>query len=144
MKQVLAVLLLGASLVCSNAAAQGVVQIMTPAGNMVAVPVIVTPGLGDIARGGNGRVLVDPYLMTLPFEFQQLVFAHEGAHAIGIMNEAQADYFAGVTLRIAGFTPNQMQTVFACMLQFLSPMGDGRHPPSRQRVGIVQAGYASQ
>jgi hypothetical protein len=125
-------------------AQQYAVSVIAPNGTPVSVPVAVTPGLGDIARGWIGIVLVDPRLLAMPWEFQQVVLAHEAAHAIGIMNETAADYFAGQMLRMAGFGPNQMQIVFASMSAVLGSWGDATHLPSQARKQVVMAGYNGQ
>jgi hypothetical protein len=125
-------------------AQQGVVSVIAPNGTPVSVPVVVRPGLGDIARGGNGIVAVDPMLLRMPWEFQQMVLAHEAAHGVGIMNETAADYFAGQMLRLAGFGPGQMQIVFASMARFLGSWGDATHLPVQARVQVVMAGYSGQ
>lgn len=125
-------------------AQQSTISVVAPNGMRVPVSVMVMPGFGDIARGGNGTVLVDPALLAKPWEFQQAVLAHEAAHAIGIMDETAADYFAGQMLRIAGFGPSQMQVVFASMAAFLGPWGDATHLPVRSRIQVVLAGYNGQ
>jgi hypothetical protein len=143
MKKTITLILSVAALVTAANAQQGSVTVVSPNGGLVNVPVFVQPGLGDIARGGNGAVLVDPQLLSMPWEFRQFVLAHEAAHAIGIMNETAADYFGGQNLRIAGFTPAQMQVVFASMNAFLGAWGDATHLPAQQRIKVVWAAYKS-
>jgi hypothetical protein len=109
-EKTIALILSFAVLVAVAHAQQSSVTVIAPNGGPVSVAVYVRPGLGDIARGGNGAILIDPQLLSLRWEFQ-FVLAHEAAHAIGIMNETAADYFAGQNLRISGFSPGQMQVV---------------------------------
>lgn len=141
--RVVVLLILAADLSVSLSAQQVVGQVAAPAlnGAMVNVPVVMTTGLGDIARAGNGVILVDPSLTMLPWEAQQFILGHEAGHVMGIMNEAGADAYAGSVLRMAGFTPAQMEIVYANMARLLCPWGDTTHPASAQRIAIVQASY---
>lgn len=122
-------------------AQQGSINLVALNGMPVTVPVFVSQGLGDIARGGAGRVFIDPSLLQYPREFQQFVLAHEGAHAIGIADETEADRYAGRILRLAGFGQAQMQVVFQCMVAFLGPWGDATHLPAQLRIQVATAGY---
>lgn len=120
----------------------GSVSAPGPNGSLVTVPVIMQAGLGDIAKGWNGVIYVDPLTASLPYEFQQFLFAHEAFHAVwNNASESGADSFAGQILRLKGFTPAQMNAVCQEMLQFLSYSGDMTHPPSAVRVQIVRQAY---
>ena len=138
-------ILLGLSLCAISANAQqvvGSVRAPAPNGLVVSVPVVMQSGLGDDARGWNGVVYVDPKVRQMPYEFQQMLFAHEAYHAIWhSASETDADAFAGRVLRIAGFSPAQMDAVLRQMIQFLSPTGDASHPPASTRVQIVRQAY---
>jgi hypothetical protein len=122
----------------------GQVNALTLNGMPVSFPEVMTPGLGDLAKAGNGVVLVDPAISQTGFEFQQYLLAHESGHLVGLPAETSADAYAGRLLKIAGFTPTQMQVVYSGMLQFLSPVGDATHPPSPARVEIVRSAYEGQ
>lgn len=126
-----------------SAQVAGQVSALTLNGSLVNIPVVVTPGLGDIARAGNGVILVDPSITTMPWEGQQFILAHEAGHVVGLTSEAMADAYAGKILHIAGFTPAQMQVVYASMGRFLCPWGDTTHPPSPERIAIVKSAYES-
>jgi hypothetical protein len=144
MKKLLYVSALMLASLAIASAQQGVVNVVSLNGMPVAVPVFVQQGLGDIARGGNGAVLIDPALLSMPYEFQQFVLAHEAAHAIGIANETMADRYAGQMLRMAGFGQLQMQVVFNSMSAFLGSWGDATHLPAQSRIQVVVAAYNGQ
>ena len=123
-------------------AQDGVVRVLDLNGNFVAIPVYARQGLGDIARGGNGAVLVDPIVIEMPYAFQQFLFAHEAAHVIGIFDETAADCYAGRMLRVAGFTHYQLQAALNGVLNVASPYGDSTHLPSGARTQVVLTCYA--
>jgi hypothetical protein len=129
------------SLSATLSAQVGAVTAPTLNGGMITIPVVLQPGLGDIAKAGPGVIYADPAITMLPWEGQQFILGHEAGHEVGILNEAQADAYSARVLRMAGFTPQQMQIVYATMARALSPVGDWSHPASAQRIAIVQAAY---
>ena len=120
----------------------GSVKAPTGDGEIVSIPVVMSSGLGDLARGGNGVVYVDPSVANLPYEFKQMLLAHEAYHALtNSMSETSADCYAANVLRIAGFTPLQMQVVYQGMARHLSLFPDATHPGLQQRLEIVKGCY---
>jgi hypothetical protein len=112
-------------------------------GRPMSCPAIIclAPGLDDVARGGSGQVFLNPTLFSLPDPVQQFVFAHECAHAQGIMNEQAADCQAICWgKQLGAITPLMLQQL--CQAVWLTP-GDWTHFPGPARCSMMSACYQS-
>lgn len=117
----------------------------------VTFPVYSVPGLNNIAKAdiANGTILVNwQRLMRYQPSSQlvRLMLAHEAGHLLhrdlSAEREDRADYFAGRTMRIEGYTSRDMAIVRQDMLRILG-RGDSTHAPSGERVRITMQGYNS-
>ena len=120
-------------------------------GRLVSFRVYSTPSLNNVAKADliNRRILInwdrllryDPSDQTI-----RLVLAHEAGHLVyqdlSAEREYKADYFAGRTMRIEGYTSRDMAVVRQDMLRILG-RGDSTHPPAEERVRITMQGYNS-
>jgi hypothetical protein len=97
--------------------------------------ICVQPGLGDLAKGGRGLVLLDPRLFMYPPAVQQFVFSHECAHAQGYTDEQAADCQAICWAKQAGSLNISMLRQI-CASVFFFP-GDWTHFPGPARCNIM-------
>jgi hypothetical protein len=141
------------ALAASAAWGQRVSSITVPGldGRQVTFPVYSVPGMNNIAKAdiANGTILVNwQRLMRYQPSSQliRLMLAHEAGHLLhqdlSAEREDRADYFAGRTLRIEGYTARDMAIVRQDMLRILG-RGDSTHAPSAERVRITMQGYNS-
>ena len=146
-------LILTFSLMALAAWGQRVSSITVPGldGRQVTFPVYSVPGMNNIAKAdiANGTILVNwQRLMRYQPSSQliRLMLAHEAGHLLhqdlSAEREDRADYFAGRTLRIEGYTARDMAIVRQDMLRILG-RGDSTHAPSAERVRITMQGYNS-
>jgi len=120
-------------------------------GRMVSFRVFSSPGLNNIAKADlAGNLILVNWERLLSYnpspQLVQLVLAHEAGHLLqrdtSQQREQRADYFAGRTMRIEGYTSRDMDLVGQEMRRILG-RGDATHPPSEQRVQITMRGYNS-
>jgi len=103
-------------------------------------PIQLDPNLPDMGRAGPGLIIINPAAMNgMASSYKVFIFAHECAHALGIMNEAQADCFAVRLGRDQGWWDQYgFQNLVAHMGN--SP-GSYTHAPGPLRIqNIIQCG----
>lgn len=120
-------------------------------GRMVTFPVYSVPSLNNLAKADltNRKILVNWQKLQRYQPSEQLVhlvLAHEAGHLLhqdlSEVREDRADYFAGRTMRLEGYTSRDMAIVREDMLRMLG-RGDSTHAPAEQRVRITMQGYNS-
>jgi hypothetical protein len=100
------------------------------------VTILTGPQLGDVARATFGQIYINaPVFFQLPIPVQMFVYAHECAHAIGIVNESQADCFAIQLGRQQGWV-NPMTFPQMCA-SVMNSAGDWTHLPGPQRCQLM-------
>jgi hypothetical protein len=103
-----------------------------------AVTIIAGMELGDVARATYGQIYLNgPIFFSQPIAVQLFVYAHECAHALGIMNEAQADCFSIRLGRQQGWV-NPATLPQMCASVFGS-VGDWTHMPGPHRCQLMLA-----
>lgn len=105
------------------------------------VQAVVAP-MRDIAAAQNGRIYLNPALLSLPRAQQMFWYTHECAHFIFGKGEARADCWAVQQGRIQGWlSPTEFQVLVRSMR---AHPGDATHVAGPRRVAAMRRCYDSQ
>lgn len=105
-------------------------------------PTIIASTLPDVGSFDGQAIYLNPNILAqLPTPLKLYWYAHECAHGIGFLDEAEADCWAIRTGRDQGWFP---PTDFNSLMQMFSRNpGSIRHPPGPVRVQIMMNCYGS-
>lgn len=103
-------------------------------------PTVLAPQLQDAGFFDGRALILNPIAIgRLPTPLKLYIYAHECAHGLGIMNEAEADCWAIRTGRDQSwFSPQAFNYL---MMFFQNNPGSSRHPPGPARVRNMMACY---